>query len=112
MPAIELTDQSDTRCYPVAVRMGLLFVANAVLFAQSLTIRNVTVIDANGVRPHQTVVITGRRITGVATSSSRVGIDGTGKFLIPALWDMHVHLWESDPMLNLYVAAGVLGVRD
>lgn len=92
--------------------MGLFIVANTVLFAQSLTIRNVTVIDANGVRPHQTVAITGRRITTVATSSSRAGIDGTGKYLIPALWDMHVHLWESDPMLNLYIAAGVLGVRD
>jgi len=92
--------------------MGLLLVANTVLFAQSLTIRNVTVIDANGVRPHQTVSIRRNRITGVATSSSRTGINGTGKYLIPALWDMHVHLWESDPMLNLYVAAGVLGIRD
>jgi imidazolonepropionase-like amidohydrolase len=39
-------------------------------------------------------------------------VDGTGKFLIPGLWDMHVHLWESDPMLGLYLANGVLGVRD
>lgn len=39
-------------------------------------------------------------------------IEGKGKFLIPGLWDMHVHLWETDPMLNLYVAMGVLGVRD
>ena len=39
-------------------------------------------------------------------------VDGTGKFLIPGLWDMHVHLWESTPMFPLYLANGVTGVRD
>lgn len=42
----------------------------------------------------------------------KTSIDGTGKYLLPGLWDMHVHLWEQQPMFGLYVANGVLGVRD
>jgi len=41
-------------------------------------------------------------------------MDGTGKFVIPGLWDMHYH-FESDPgsrEFNLLVANGVLGVRN
>src|SRR5690242_13280865 len=47
--------------------------------------------------PDQTVVIVGTRITAmgrtgrVAIPSSAVVIDATGQFLIPGLWDMHVH---------------------
>src|SRR5262249_19092575 len=37
-------------------------------------------------------------------------IDARGKFLIPGLWDMHVH-WEMKDYLPLFIANGVLGVR-
>ena len=37
-------------------------------------------------------------------------IDAGGKTLLPGLWDMHVHLSESDGLFNL--AAGVTSVRD
>jgi imidazolonepropionase-like amidohydrolase len=46
-------------------------------------------------------------------------IDGTGKFLIPGLWDMHIHTFFGDWVpggrevtLPLFVANGVTGVRD
>jgi imidazolonepropionase-like amidohydrolase len=41
-------------------------------------------------------------------------IDGRGKFLIPGLWDMHVHLAMPGgrDVLPLYIANGVTGVRD
>ena len=39
-------------------------------------------------------------------------IDATGKFLIPAFWDMHVHFFDADRTLPLFVANGVLGVRE
>jgi len=41
-------------------------------------------------------------------------IDGTGKFLIPGLWDMHVHLEISgkEASFPMYLANGVTGVRD
>ena len=45
-------------------------------------------------------------------------IDGTGKYLIPGLWDMHVHTLMGDWMpgatevtLPLFVANGVTGIR-
>src|SRR5205807_2144440 len=63
-------------------------------------IQDVTVIDiAAGVaRPHMTVVIEGDRIASVERGGpipvgARI-VDGRGKFLIPGLWDMHVHLWH------------------
>jgi imidazolonepropionase-like amidohydrolase len=46
-------------------------------------------------------------------------IDGTGKYLIPGLWDMHVHTFFGDWVpggkevtLPLFIANGVTGVRD
>src|SRR5207245_1786154 len=40
-------------------------------------------------------------------------IDGRGKFLIPGLWDMHVHLsWTTSSALPVLVANGVTSVRD
>ena len=49
----------------------------------------------------------------VAPGKARPGaINGTGKYLIPGLWDMHVHLWDKKPAFGSYLANGVLGVRD
>src|SRR5210317_524738 len=64
-------------------------------------ITNVTVIDAvNGVRENQTVVFAGDEITAVQGAQVELNvvetIDGTGKFLIPGLWDFHVHLSYDD----------------
>src|SRR5207302_5817942 len=94
--------------------------------AQPLTIANVTVIDVRGGRavPGMTVTIDGGRITSVAPNTGAPvakgeRIDGTGKFLIPGLWDMHVHLIFGDWFpggreisLPLFIANGVTGVRD
>ncbi len=86
-----------------------------------LAITNVTVIDGTGsaARPHMTVVIRDGRITALdSTIRSRLPpdltvIDGSGKFLIPGLWDMHVHLAKAgEKSLGLFVANGVTSVRD
>src|SRR5262245_33703880 len=67
------------------------------LTAAQVTISNTTVIDVRTGRsiPHRDVVIDGDRIASVRpTSTKTVGlgvIDGTGTFLIPGLWDAHVH---------------------
>jgi imidazolonepropionase-like amidohydrolase len=65
----------------------------------SLVIRGVTLIDGNGHAPlaSATVVVEGTRITQVGTASVTTPpgaqvIDGRGKFLIPGLIDVHVHL--------------------
>jgi len=86
-----------------------------------IALTHVTVIDMIGEQPltDTTVVITGERISAVGKSGTvaipagaRV-IDATGKYLIPGLWDMHVHLsYARASALPVLVANGVTGVRD
>jgi imidazolonepropionase-like amidohydrolase len=82
----------------------------------------VAVIDGTSPTPRldRTVVVRGNRIVAEGPSASvtvpagaRV-IDGRGKFLIPGLWDMHVHtaMPGGRDVLRLYIANGVTGVRD
>jgi imidazolonepropionase-like amidohydrolase len=83
---------------------------------------HVAVIDGTSSTPRldQTVVVRGNRIASVGPSrSARVPagarvVDGRGKFLIPGLWDMHVHTATTAgrDVVPLYVANGVTGVRD
>jgi len=88
-----------------------------------IAIRNVTVIDAvSGERPGQTVLIDGDRIVAVGASESidlsgaHEVIDGTGRFLIPGLWDMHVHLTFDErftaTMPEMFIRYGITSVRD
>src|ERR1700752_1588835 len=84
-----------------------------------LTFTHVTVIDTAGgpTRPDMTVVVRDGRIAtverGGATPKGASVVDGRGKFLIPGLWDMHVHLsWTTGSALPVLVANGVTGVRD
>jgi imidazolonepropionase-like amidohydrolase len=92
-----------------------------------IVIAHATVINpgTSSVRADQTVIIAGDRIISVSDSAksqlpknARV-IDATGQYLIPGLWDMHVHSafgdWfpgGRDIILPLFVANGVTGVRD
>lgn len=86
----------------------------------SIYITHVTVVDtATGKElPNQTVFISGDLIAEVRDSSGitpQTGVkvvDGTGKYLIPGLWDMHVHGTNYESTLPLYVANGVTGVRE
>lgn len=83
-----------------------------------LVFTHVTVVDATGApaKSDMTVVITGDRITEIGkTQKVRVPknaqvVDATGKFLIPGLWDMHVH-WYLKDYLPLFIANGVTGAR-
>ena len=92
-----------------------------------IVISHATVINpgTSSVLPNRMVVVIDDRIVSVsdgATSEApkhaRV-IDANGQFLIPGLWDMHVHSafgdWfpgGRDIILPLFIANGVLGVRD
>jgi imidazolonepropionase-like amidohydrolase len=94
--------------------------------SDAYAITNVTVIDTTGgpVKSNVTVVIDGNRITYVGKGRARVSkkahlVDGTGKFLIPGLWDMHIHTFFGDWVpggkevtLPLFIANGITGVRD
>lgn len=91
-----------------------------------LAITGVDVVDveAGTVLPGRTVTIVAGRITGVheradaAEGAARV-LEGAGRWLIPGLWDMHVHirggveLAEANRrLLPVYVGHGVTTVRD
>jgi hypothetical protein len=92
-----------------------------------IVIIHVTVINpgTSSVRQDAAVMIAGDRITAVSGAAefevpknARV-IDARGQYLIPGLWDMHVHSafgnWfpgGRDIILPLFIANGVTGVRD
>ena len=89
----------------------------------AIVIYDVTVIDGTGraAQPHMTVLISGSRIAELSSGrqfklpAGSQAIDGAGKFLIPGLWNMHVHLLDYEQAVRAFpsvLAAGVTGVRD
>ena len=95
-------------------------------------ITHVTVIDTKSGKEDRdrTIIISSNRISDIkdaaevkAPAGAKV-VDATGKYLIPGLWDMHVHMRgsikgstpnfvkENEAMLPLYLANGVTGVRE
>jgi imidazolonepropionase-like amidohydrolase len=110
-----------------SVKLGLIVVLTLTLLTacqdrpRGTAITNVTVIDAiNGVREQQTVVFDGDEIIAIrpadeAVSASTI-IDATGKYLIPGLWDFHVHLTYDDRIVEtmpaLFLSYGITSVRD
>ncbi len=84
---------------------------------QAVVIKNVNLFDARSgeMIPDKSVVVRGNRIEEVldgseSTPKEATVIDGSGKSLLPGLFDMHVHISKIDGILNL--AAGVTSVRD
>jgi imidazolonepropionase-like amidohydrolase len=92
-----------------------------------LVLNNVTVVDVRTgtLQPEQTVILERDHILSVGPSKTvkyprnAASVNCHGLFLIPGLWDMHVHLvfgdWfpgAQDISLPLFVANGVTGVRD
>jgi cytosine/adenosine deaminase-related metal-dependent hydrolase len=90
--------------------------------SKAIAVTNVTLIDGTGARPRVvTVIVEGDRITAIARNGrTRIPtgatiVDGRGKYLIPGLWDMHVHIGgydEGTKVLPRLVAYGITGVRD
>ncbi|MEZ4586399.1 MAG: amidohydrolase family protein [Gemmatimonadales bacterium] len=86
-----------------------------------LLIEGVTLIDGTGADPvpDRAVAIEGDRIVAVGPSGSIVvgdetaRIDGTGQWLMPGLWDMHVHLGGyGEGAFPLFLANGVTTIRE
>jgi amidohydrolase family protein len=96
-------------------------VAMAQTRSKPIVFTHATVIDATGAgaQSDMVVIVTGETITEIGKfgkiefpKNSQV-IDATGKFLIPGLWDMHVHLTKAgENTLPLFIANGVTSVRD
>lgn len=89
---------------------------------KATAIANVTIIDGTDHPPrsHSTVVIRGTRIVAITANSENPPkdanlIDGTGKFLIPGLWNNDLHGVSYDDAkshLSDLVSYGITTVRD
>ncbi|MDB2644877.1 amidohydrolase family protein [Luminiphilus sp.] len=88
-----------------------------------IAIEHVTLVDAiNPIRENQTVLIDDGRIVAIVDSDgagdvgAQTTVDGSGQFLIPGLWDFHVHFTFdtrfTDAMAGLFLYHGVTNVRD
>lgn len=107
---------------PLRLRQSLvlssaLLVTGCVHRTPTLAITRVNVIDpgTGTTTPDQTVLIRGRRILRIAAGTPKPPahsrtLDGHDGFLIPGLWDMHVHMDSTD--LPAFLAFGITGVRD
>ena len=117
----------------VLVGIACLLLIECTPRAPALAIRAVTVVDVmNGsIRAKQTVLVAGNRITAVGPADQvRIPrdaelVDAAGRYVIPGLWDMHVHsvnpvgvdtanraIAAQDWHLPLFLAYGVTGVRN
>ena len=93
------------------------------VYQDAICIVNISTIDPNdGLKENQTIIIKEGKILKIANSSelnlssSNQIINGSGKFLIPGLWDAHVHfayIEELAPrMFDLFLTHGITSVRD
>lgn len=116
------------RCSGRALRnSALAFAALAVVIAHAaaepLAITHATILDVEdgSVREDFTIVIDGDRIARIGpsqrvkTPKGATVVDATGRYVIPGLWDMHVHSHRAQRwtyQYPLFRAFGVTGVRD
>ncbi len=113
--------------FAILVRLSVVLMFPALIACSQLqadrriSIVNVTAIDVpNGVRHNQTVIVDGDRIASIGPSSSidAVGtiVDGQDAYLIPGLWDMHVHLTYDERFTRImpqaFINYGITSVRD
>ena len=113
------------RYRPLLIVIFLGTLASALAQSGNYAIKNVTVIpmDRDVTLPGQTVLIENGIITTVAPKA-KIGkgfkeIDGTGKYLIPGLFDMHAHFFYEqgnhvntcEQELKLMLANGLTTVR-
>ena len=86
--------------------------------AGDLIIRDTSVFDSQTAKliPHQRVTVRGQRILSMVTDHGQTTpenaqvIDGSGKTLLPGLWDMHQHLYNELAFLD--IATGITTARD
>ncbi|WP_326524617.1 amidohydrolase family protein [Sphingomonas sp.] len=107
---------------------ALALLGAAPLPTADLVLRGVTVIDVAQGRalPGQAVVVKGDRIVAVGVDAATArgfrsarSVDARGRYVMPGLWDMHVHfgggpalIEENKALMPLYIAHGITSVRD
>lgn len=110
MPIGIAADQPDARAQPVDI---------------AITTVSIVDVERGRVLPPRTVLVTNGRIVGIEADANlplpatAQRLDGRGRYLIPGLVDMHVHVFSYSPQrptsewsFPMYVAQGVTGVRE
>ncbi|WP_405225149.1 amidohydrolase family protein [Dokdonia sp. Asnod1-B02] len=80
---------------------------------QSFVVENVTLFNGTEILANQFVKVDNGIISEVSSNplTAQTTIDGTGRFLMPALTNAHVHTWAA-PQLQEAAQAGVLNLLD
>jgi hypothetical protein len=90
---------------------------------KDLAIQNVSIVDVKTGEfwNNMSLIIRGNKIDTIGKSAdfrlsgSDKWVDGSGKYLIPGLWDMHAHLFNEPDIRNvgypLFIANGITGIR-
>jgi imidazolonepropionase-like amidohydrolase len=80
---------------------------------QSFVVEHVTLFNGTEILANQFVKVDNGIISKVSSNplTAQTTIDGTGKFLMPALTNAHVHTWAA-PQLQEAAQAGVLNLLD
>lgn len=85
---------------------------------------NVVDVNTGQISKHQTIAIDNGKITSIAPTSglshhrTETLIDAGDQYVIPGLWDMHIHIEgedlvpDNENLLQVYVAYGITTVRD
>ncbi|CAH0995508.1 Adenine deaminase [Emticicia aquatica] len=102
----------------------------APVFSQNkvdLIITNANIIDIHSgiITNNKAIIVNNGDIINVCSATegkkyiANQTISAKGKFVMPALWDMHVHfgggdslIQENKDLMNLYIANGIMAVRD
>jgi hypothetical protein len=108
------------------ILLALISVAASVFFREEtvkgdLLLQNINVINVKTGKVHYEVdvIITKEKISKILKHKKNSKyeimqrVDGTGKFLIPGLWDMHTHTYGNyKDFFPLQLANGVTGIRE
>lgn len=100
--------------------------ATPVIISHDVLILDTNVVDVKTgeVKSHQTIAIDKGRITAIAPASelshhrASMRVDARERYVIPGLWDMHIHIEgedlvpDNENLLPVYVAYGITTVRD
>ena len=107
----------------VGICLALALAVRAPAQTGRIALTHVTIVDVDsgGVRGDHTVLVEDGRITwtgpaaGASIPADARMVDGTGRYVIPGLWDMHVHTSREGRARHfwpLFLAHGVTGVRE
>ena len=96
---------------------------DSLAISQGTVIRNVTVVNTRdgSLSEPMSVIVNGNSISKITSSHVNINgtaqeVDGTGKYLVPGLLDMHTHFFDTPTdqaqTAKMLIAHGITGIRE